>query len=210
MTEPDVALTDYVLAVESAVFAWLLSRQPSIATGLQSPFVVFFAATAAGSLAGGTVHGFVRGDGSQIGVMLWRAGLVSVGVAALSAWIIGARMLFSPATAQAIHVVATGAFLVYTIVIVAVNDSFRVAVANYLPVTVFLMIAFVAAYRSTQQPAMAIGVGGLALTVVAALVQQLRVGLHPRYFNHNALYHAIQAVALFMIFSAAHSLIQQT
>ncbi len=208
MTEADVVLTDYFLAAESALFAWLLSRQPSIAPGLRDPLVLFFAATAAGSLAGGTVHGFFLSDISQVGVVLWRAALVSIGVAALSAWMIGARMLFSPPTAQTIQVAATGVFVVYATVIVAVNDSFWVAVANYLPVTVFLMVAFVAAYRSTRQPAMAIGIAGLALTVVAALVQQFHVGLHPRYFNHNALYHAIQAVALFMIFWTARSLIQ--
>lgn len=207
MTEPDVALTDYVLAIESACFAWLLSRHPSVATGLRDPFVLFFAATAAGSLAGGTVHGFFLANGSPLGVVLWRAALVAIGVAALSAWTIGARLLFSPPTAQTIQVAATGAFVVYAIVIVAVNDSFWVAVANYLPVTAFLMVAFVATYRSTRQPAMAIGIAGLALTVVAAIVQQLHVGLHPRYFNHNALYHAIQGVALFLIFRASHSLI---
>jgi hypothetical protein len=210
MTEADVVLTDYFLAAESALFAWLLSRQPSIAPGLRDPFVLFFTATAAGSLTGGTVHGFFLSDASQVGVVLWRVALLSLGVAALSAWTIGARMLFSPPTAQGIQVAATCVWLVYAAVVVAVNDSFWVAVANYLPVTLFLAVAFVAAYRSTGELAMAIGVAGLALTVVAALVQQLHVALHPRYFNHNALYHAIQAVALFMIFWSARSLVRQT
>lgn len=207
MNEPDVVLTDYVLAIESALFAWLLWRQPSIATGLRNLVVLFFAATAAASLAGGTVHGFFPGHRSRAGVLLWRAALVSLGVAALSAWMVGARILFSPATAHAIQGAAAAAFLVYTIVIVAVNDSFWVAVANYLPVTLFLLVAFAAAYRSTREPAMVIGIGGLALTVLAAFVQQLRVTVHARYFNHNALYHVIQAVALFMIFEAVRSLI---
>ena len=210
MNEPDVVLTDYVLAVESALFAWLLWREPLTVAGAQNPVVLFFAATAAASLAGGTVHGFFPGDRSQAGVVLWRTALVSLGIAALSAWTIGARMLFSPPTAETIEVAAAVAFLAYVTVIVAVNDSFRVAVANYLAVTFFLMVAFVAAYRSTREPAMAIGIAGLVLTVLAALAQQFHVSLHARYFNHNALYHAIQAVALFMIFQAVHSLIQQT
>jgi len=33
--------------------------------------------------------------------------------------------------------------------------------------------------------------------VVAAAVQQARIALHPNYFNHNALYHLLQAIALF-------------
>jgi hypothetical protein len=209
MTEADAVLTDYLLAGESALFAWLLWRQPSIAPGVRDPFVLFFAATAAASLIGGTVHGFFVADPSQVGGVLWRAALVSLGVAALSAWIAGARVLFSAPAAHTIQVVATGVFVVYAIVIIAVNDSFWVAVANYLPVTVFLMVAFMAAYRSTREPTLVIGVAGLALTLVAAFLQQRHVGLHPRYFNHNALYHAIQAVALLMFFRAAQALIRQ-
>lgn len=41
----------------------------------------------------------------------------------------------------------------------------------------------------------AISLTDLGLTIAAAL-QQLGAGLHPEYFNHNALYHAIQALAL--------------
>jgi hypothetical protein len=33
----------------------------------------------------------------------------------------------------------------------------------------------------------------IVTSVVAALVQQFHVALHPRYFNHNALYHVIRA-----------------
>ena len=37
-------------------------------------------------------------------------------------------------------------------------------------------------------------------------LQQLRVGIHPVYFNHNALYHAIQGIALVMIYMGARAL----
>ena len=47
------------------------------------------------------------------------------------------------------------------------------------------------------------GAWGLGLTFVAAAVQQGRVGLHPRYFNHNALYHLIQGAGLFLVFRGA-------
>jgi len=36
----------------------------------------------------------------------------------------------------------------------------------------------------------------------ASALQQLHVGLHPRYFNHNALYHLIQGIALALLFNA--------
>jgi 4-amino-4-deoxy-L-arabinose transferase-like glycosyltransferase len=56
MLEPDVALTDYLLAAEAALFVWLLWR-PRVATAVRWPFAVF-ASTSVAALAGGTVHGF--------------------------------------------------------------------------------------------------------------------------------------------------------
>jgi hypothetical protein len=52
------------------------------------------------------------------------------------------------------------------------------------------------------------GAGGMTLTFAAALVQQRRVALHRVYFNHNALYHAIQAVAIGLLFWSARQLLQ--
>jgi len=86
---------------------------------------------------------------------------------------------------------------------VFVTDSFSIAIANYLPSTLFLIVAFFASYRSGAGTPVAIGLSGLVLTLVAAAVQQARIALHPTYFNHNALYHLLQAIALFLIFRAA-------
>jgi hypothetical protein len=207
VTEADVVITDYLLAAESVLFAWFLSRRPAIESGMRLPFVVFFLATGVGSMVGGTVHGFFLSDSSLLGVVLWRSALLSIGVAAVCGWTIGARLLFGARLARAIRVGALVESVAYAVVIIGEDDSFRVAVTNYLPSTVFLMVAFAGAYRNTREPEMVIGVAGLALTVVAAAIQQFRVALHPLYFNHNALYHAIQAAALVMIFRSARSLV---
>ncbi len=37
------------------------------------------------------------------------------------------------------------------------------------------------------------GSAGLASTILAAIIQQFRVALHPNYFIHNPLYHVVQA-----------------
>jgi hypothetical protein len=170
MTEPDVALTDYVLTAESAVFAYLLSRQPSTSRGLRRPFIVLFAASGASSLLGGSVHGFFLSGGSAIGDELWRGALLALGIVSLCGWTIGARILFSARTALAVQIMATTEFVVYALVIVSVSDSFWVAVANYLPVTLFLMGSFITLYRATPERALIVGVAGLAATIVAAVV----------------------------------------
>jgi hypothetical protein len=41
----------------------------------------------------------------------------------------------------------------------------------------------------------------------AAAAQRAKLGIDPRYLDHNALYHLLQAIALFMVFLAARAAI---
>ncbi len=208
MTEPDVAITDYLLAIESVFLAALLIGQPSIRPDLRLWFVVFFITTGLASVLGGTVHGFFVAHPSRLGAALWRGTLMSIGVVAASGWMIGAGVLWRDAHAGLILTIVAAELIGYAVVVMAVNDAFWVAMANYLPSTGFLIIAYSAAYRSNPNRAIAIGLAGLALTLVAAIGQRLRIAIHPVYFNHNALYHAVQGIALFMIFWSSRYLIR--
>ena len=197
MKEADVTITDYILAIEALAFAVLIARTAT-ETPVQRWFVIFFGATAAASLAGGTVHGFFADSKA-----LWRFELIALGVVSASAWAIGARLLFTDRVAGFVTAAALVELAVYSLLVVFVTDSFSIAIANYLPSTLFLIVAFFASYRSGAGTPVAIGLYGLLLTLAAAAVQQARIGLHPTYFNHNALYHLLQAIALFLIFRAA-------
>jgi hypothetical protein len=92
---------------------------------------------------------------------------------------------------------------IYATVVLLVTQRFWLAIAFYLPAVVALLAGFVAARRRSPSTALTWGVAGVALVFPAALVQQLRIALHPDYFNHNALYHLIQGVAFFLIFLGA-------
>ena len=41
---------------------------------------------------------------------------------------------------------------------------------------------------------------GIALSCGATLLQQAHVAIHPRYFDHNALYHVLQGGALVLLY----------
>ena len=144
------------------------------------------------------VHGFFSDSR-----LLWRVVLIALGVVSVAAWAIGARILFPDRLAQIVTVAAWAEFVVYALIVVFVTDAFAVAIANYLPSTLFLIVAFFAAYRFNPATPLAFGLGGLLLTLVAAAVQQRGIALHPKYFNHNALYHMLQAIALLWIFKSA-------
>ena len=191
MTEPDVALTDYALALECTVFAYLLQRKEH---------ALFFGSAAIASLAGGTVHGFFLDDRTLGNAVLWRITLIAIGVTAASAWAVGARVLFPGPTARRISTAAAAAFAAYCVVTVFITQEFRAAVVFYLPAVVFLLVALSVAYARARERGILVAVAGLGLMFIAAAVQQARFALHPRYFNHNALYHLIQAVALWLLF----------
>lgn len=203
MTEPDVTLTDYGLAIECAVFAYLLSRQPTERKDLRSWFVVFFGATGAATLAGGTVHGFFLDERTLGAVILWPATLLAIGMAPLAAWGIAATIQFRHPVARWFVIAAGAVFAGYAGTVLFVSQAFAVAVVNYLPAALFLALVFGLAYRRTRARAVLLGLIGLALTFMASAVQQTGIALHPVYFNHNALYHVIQGAALFLIFWSA-------
>lgn len=202
MTEPDVTLTDYGIAFECAILAGLLWRRRSGGGDLRRPFVLFFASSALGALAGGTVHGFLLDGGSVAGAALWRVALVALGVTAFAAWSIGARLAFSRRTAQIVQALAGLELAAYAVIVIAFDQRFLVAIVNYAPAVAFLALSFLVAYRRHGGRPLLTGLAGLVLTAVAAVVQRQKIALHPTLFNHNALYHAIQMVAFVLIFRA--------
>ena len=203
LTEPAVTLTDYALAIECAVFVLLLMRSDASDRTLRFWFVVFFASAAAASLLGGTVHGFFPDTASHNRQMLWKATLLAILVTSLAGWNIGAALLFNPRGATIVRGLAIVLLAALSFVVLFVRPEFLMAIVAYVPATLFLLIALIAAYRSRPLPPLRWGIVGLGLTFVAAAVQRLHLSVHPYYFNHNALYHVIQGVALWMIFLGA-------
>jgi MFS family permease len=206
MTEPAVTLTDYAIAVECAVIVIALTRIEARDEAVRFWFVLFFAAIGFASALGGTVHGFFLPASSHGRAILWPATLMSIIVASLAAWTIGAILRLDPRQTAFIRRLAIAQLATLSCVVLFVTSRFYVAILAYLPSTMFLLYALVATNRSRRNTSIRWGIVGLAATLVAAVGQQLRIGIHPVYFNHNALYHVIQIAAFWMIFVAARSI----
>lgn len=203
MTEPAVTLTDYAIALECAVFAIALLRLDARDNELRFWFVVFFASIGIASTLGGTVHGFFLPASSSGRAILWPATLLSILVTSVAAWTIGAVLQFDESRATLIRRLAIAQLAIFSLVVLFVTRKFYVAILAYLPSTLFLLFALVPAYRRRPNTAIRWGIIGLTVTLAAAALQQLHIGIHPVYFNHNALYHVIQMVGFWMIFLAA-------
>ena len=196
MLEPDVTITDYLLSLACAVFAWWCWRRRADAYRW---YVVFFITLSLASLFGGTVHGFIpSGPWSEL---LWCGVLLSLGGTAVAMWGITTTLEFSPAIAR--WVMGAVAFLAvfYLSVVIGGFREFWISIVAYLPPAIGMLVVYV---RHRHHPgAWWWGIVGVVLTFVAAGVQVGQIALHPTWFNHNALYHLIQVIALFGIARAA-------
>jgi Family of unknown function (DUF6962) len=204
--EPDVALTDYVLALECALLAWLLYRAKSPHSPIKRAFVGFYVWIGLAAILGGTFHGFFTSE-SILGVSLWCGVMLSIGLTGFAAWRIGGLLSFSPAvTAWIVRLAAVG-LVAYCLIVLLYAQTFALALVYYLPAVVFLTISFGLQLRRRRDSAALLGVAGMLLTLLAAGVQHFRMSLHPQYFNHNAFYHLLQGMALLLIFLAARKFI---
>ncbi len=205
--EPAVALTDLGLALENTLFVFLLPWRGRDAV-LGRAFRLLFAALAIAASLGFLAHGFLIDKTSPPHQLAWTATLLAIGVAALATTMIAARLCCAAPAAQWVTRAALLLLLVYAVLVIAGVRRFGAAVTVYLPAIVFLLVAFGIRYRRARAPAALHGVAGVVLSLVAAAVQQLGIGLHPIYLDHNALYHLIQALALGLLYLAGRGLLR--
>lgn len=203
LLDPAVSLTDLGLALENGLFTALLWRTQAADGVLRRGWLVFFGALALAALLGFVSHGFFADKAAPAHQAVWTAILLTIGLIALPAAAIAARLLLPPAGARIATHAAAVLVVLYALIVLIGFRRYAIAIAIYLPAALFLLTAFVV--RGWRAPARHWNTGILALTLTfaAAFVQQKRFGLHPEYFNHNALYHLLQAVALWLLYIAA-------
>jgi len=187
ISEPMTLITDYVLA---AVTAWLcfslLKHRESQRSRLL--WAVAFAALAVGALLGGTWHGFFQND------YLWKATVLTVGVASFAMVAGSAFAALSGAVRHVLIWVAGGKLLTY-VYWTPRHDEFI-----YVVIDSGIAFALVAALHLWRFNAWV--VAGVAVSLVAALVQASGFAPHP-HFNHNDLYHVIQIAAMVLLYRGA-------
>ncbi|MEW6681914.1 MAG: hypothetical protein AB1451_03195 [Nitrospirota bacterium] len=205
--EPDVTFTDYGLAVECAVLATWIARRKTPDRRLRGWLALFFGTIGLAAVTGGTVHGFFPDEQSLGFGVLWPLSLLAIGGTAVSAWAIGGYVVLPTRWARRVTAAAAVAFAGYAVVVLGVTQTFAVAIAHYAPSALFLLGAFTTRYFQGHQFAFGLGAVSVALMLLAAMAQRAGVTVHPVYFSHNALYHAVQGVAMGLFYLTARRLL---
>ena len=92
IAEPDVALTDYALVVETFLLGFWMCRSYT-SNSLKPWFVLLFWSISIAALVGGTVHGFLTDPHSSMAQVSWLITMIFLGLTALSEYGIAAHLL---------------------------------------------------------------------------------------------------------------------
>lgn len=190
ISEPMTLLTDYVLAGVTAWLCFLLFKD-SQSQKSRRFWALAFAALALGAFLGGTWHGFFNNP------FLWKATVLSVGVASFAMLAGSAFATLSPVVRNVVLFLAAGKLLLYCYWMLR-HDEFI-----YVVIDTGIAFAVVAALHLWRFSGWILA--GVGVSVAAALVQASGFALH-RHFNHNDLYHVIQIAAMALLYRGARQL----
>lgn len=203
MTEIDVTLTDYALTLLCSWFAWRLLRTSHRLPTVGQTWTIFFASIAVAGATGGTVHGFFPDRSVGVGYTLWVMTLGAIGLTATAAWLLIAELIPRPGLKKFSRYLIATAYVAYLTIVTMVSQRFVVAIAFYVPALVALLAAFLYPYIRQRRQSDLDVVIGVILSFIAAYIQLAKLGLHPDFFNHNATYHLVQALGLWLTFRGA-------
>jgi hypothetical protein len=199
IAEPSTLVSDYVLGTFAGVLAWRLFHRVRT-SGERAPvlWAAAIAATSAASFAGGTYHGFHTATAPAVAGRVWTVVMLTIGAA--SFLLLASAVVASfDGRARRWWLTAAALKLVVYCVWVLRHDAFVFAIADYgsaLLVVLWLAatgrLCGAAGWRSPV-------VGGVAVTIVAAALQQSGLDLH-RHFNHNDLQHVVQIGAVWLLY----------
>jgi len=199
--EPATFLTDYLLAglgVGLAVLLWTATD----AGGAQRLWAAALATIGAGAAIGGSSHAL--GAGEEVG-WLWNGTMIAIGLASCLLGVAAVRAFVGqPRIRTGLTAILSLGVLAYVWWVLG-HPDFQWAVLDYgLTLSALLMAACVLWWcrREASAPWL---IGAIVVSFVAAGVQQLELSPHSR-FNHNDLYHLVQAVGLWLFYRAGRRL----
>jgi hypothetical protein len=183
VNEPTTAITDFMMAALAL----------GLGIRLSGAWRWAFVFTSIAALTGGIYH-------STPSYAVWKITLYSVGIA--TCFMIFAASRDAPAgLGKPLRVFAVVELALYAIWM-ATHDDFIFVIADYGAGMLCVALVYLLALRKTPRRSKLI-LGSIAIAVVGAVVQASGFTLHPRWFNHNDLYHVIQMLSLYLLYRGA-------
>ena len=197
--DPDVVFTDLGLALLGAYLGWRLWTGG--AGALSKIGAVLMAALASAAFWGAVFHAFFpAGTTTASGFIAWIPVSLSIVVAAATMLGLALLLLVPGLPPRGLRAVVAAYAAVFAGVVVLVDESFTSIVRFYVPALLLFLVG--AAWRAIRRrgPGWSLIALGLIMSAGAAVLQQAKVSIHPEHFDHNAVYHVVQCLALVFLY----------
>jgi hypothetical protein len=165
-----------------------------------SIYALGFAALAVSAAAGGTYHGFALELSPSALDVLWTTTTWAVGLFAFCI-VAGAAFAYTRGPARLALVTTAAAASVVYFAWMRAHDDFRYVIYDTAVAMLLLFGLSLYAYRAGARGAGWM-LAGIAVSAAAGGAQYARLSLHPS-FNHNDLYHVVQAAAMYLFYRGA-------
>jgi hypothetical protein len=195
--EPATLVTDYLLAGLAVALAVRLRSQTPPTSPARRWFVRTLVLTGLSAFVGGSYHGFAPNFAREIAAVWWWLTLLVIHLlsAALAmSWVHEILPARRHRLACGLIVARLAGFGIAS----ALHPRFVMAIIDYGSTCLLWLVTALVLRRAWRAPMLV----ALGLSGIAAAVQQLRLA-PSRQFNHNDLYHVIQAFALYAFYRAA-------
>ena len=203
ISEPSTLLTDYALAALTFALAWRL-RSRLEGQRARAFWAVALLALALAALLGGTYHGFAPSLGELARLLLWKATVLSIGVAAAAMIAGSAAAAARERLRRSLTVFAAAAFVAYGAWMLFHNAYVFVVIDTAIAIVLVALLHGGSA-EARRLPGSSWMLAAAAVSAIAAAIQASGFALH-RHFNHNDLYHVTQMAAMGMFYAGVRRL----
>jgi cation transport ATPase len=198
--DPDVAFTDLGLAILGAYLGWRLWRAPG-RDMLRRTGAILMGGLASAAFWGAVFHAFFpAGTATSPGLLAWVPVVLSIVVAASAMLDLSLRLLLPRMQFHVRRSIVAAYAVAFAVVALLVHESFSSIVYFYTPALLLLLIAAGQEAIRSRDSGWTLIATGLIISAGAAVLQQAKVAVHPVHFDHNAVYHVVQGIALVFLY----------
>jgi hypothetical protein len=195
------SITNFILAGELFFLAGLMVKTPKARFSAAWFWAAAMFALASSALIGGIDHGFIE-PADLPRYLIQRPNWIVLGVATFCTLLVTARQFFPPRWLRTVLVIGAIQLVAYTVAVLLVDD-FRIAIANYAPVLLLLLLMSVRGLRSGSGSWPM--VVGIVVLLGATAVQALSVDVFSP-LDGDGLYHLIAMVAALLLYRGGQRL----